>query len=182
MKQSTSNFSKNEHFQPPWYAHVGGKKCSFFRKFDVLCFLETSVLRFALWPYYRRIEKCLDALKIVIKMKKLKFYLIFVQNLIVYTDTLLIILLTHTKSNAPSQVNFAANSVKFLTFLWWVCFWLLNSAVHVILLLQLSHDAFVQWQCFSWKWLRFDDKSQLLMYVLIQGKQEAGIRRGFGQV
>ena len=33
----------------------GGKKCSFFGKFDVLCFLETPVLRFALLPYYRRV-------------------------------------------------------------------------------------------------------------------------------
>ena len=33
----------------------GGKKCSFFGKFDLLCFLETPVLRFALLPYYRRI-------------------------------------------------------------------------------------------------------------------------------
>ena len=32
----------------------GDKKCSFFRKFGVLCFLETPVLRFALLPYYRR--------------------------------------------------------------------------------------------------------------------------------
>ena len=31
-----------------------GKKCSFFGKFHVLCFLETPVLRFALLPYYRR--------------------------------------------------------------------------------------------------------------------------------
>ena len=32
-----------------------GKKCSFFGKFGVLCFLETPVLRFALLPYYRRV-------------------------------------------------------------------------------------------------------------------------------
>ena len=32
----------------------GGKKCSFFGKFDVLCFLETPVLKFVLLPYYRR--------------------------------------------------------------------------------------------------------------------------------
>ena len=53
-KQSTSNFLKKEHFLPPdthafvSYAHVspdtcvcasGGKKCLFFGKFDVLCFL-----------------------------------------------------------------------------------------------------------------------------------------------
>ena len=31
----------------------GGKKCSFFRKFVVLCFLVTAVLIFALLPYYR---------------------------------------------------------------------------------------------------------------------------------
>ena len=41
-KQTTPNFPKNEHFLSPW-----GKKCSFFRKFGVLCFLVTSVLRFA---------------------------------------------------------------------------------------------------------------------------------------
>ena len=33
----------------------GAKKCSFFGKFGVVCFLETPVLRFALLPYYRRI-------------------------------------------------------------------------------------------------------------------------------
>ena len=32
----------------------GGKKCSFFGKFGVLCFLVTSILRFALLPYYLR--------------------------------------------------------------------------------------------------------------------------------
>ena len=32
----------------------GGKKCSLFGIFGVLCFLVTSVLRFALLPYYRR--------------------------------------------------------------------------------------------------------------------------------
>ena len=31
-----------------------GKKCSFFGKFGMLCFLETPVLRFALLQYYRR--------------------------------------------------------------------------------------------------------------------------------
>ena len=30
------------------------KKCSFFAKFGVLCFLVKPVLRFALLPYYRR--------------------------------------------------------------------------------------------------------------------------------
>ena len=46
------NFQKNEHFLPPdTYTYMcvsGGKKCSFFGKFGLLCFLETPVLRFAL--------------------------------------------------------------------------------------------------------------------------------------
>ena len=53
------NFPKNEHFLPlDRYTYVcvsGGKKCSFFGKFGVLCFLITSVLRFAILQYYRRI-------------------------------------------------------------------------------------------------------------------------------
>ena len=32
----------------------GNKKCSFFGKFGVFCFLETPVLRLTLLPYYRR--------------------------------------------------------------------------------------------------------------------------------
>ena len=57
-KQSTSNFPKNEHFLPPdthtYVCVSGGKKCSFFGKFDMLCFLETPILIFVLLPYYRR--------------------------------------------------------------------------------------------------------------------------------
>ena len=57
-KHSTPNFPKNEHLLPPdthTYVCVcvsGGKKCSIVEKFDVLCFLETLVLRFGLLPYY----------------------------------------------------------------------------------------------------------------------------------
>ena len=51
-------FRKNENFLPPdthMYVCVsGGKKCLFFGKFGVLCFLETPVLRFSLLAYYRR--------------------------------------------------------------------------------------------------------------------------------
>ena len=57
-KKSKSHFPKNELFLPPdmhTYACIsGGKKCSFFGKFGVLCFLERLVLRFALLPHYRR--------------------------------------------------------------------------------------------------------------------------------
>ena len=52
-KQSTPNFSKNEHLLSMCVS--GGKKYSYFEKFGVLCFLVTSVLRFFLLPYYRRI-------------------------------------------------------------------------------------------------------------------------------
>ena len=50
-KQSTPNFPENEHFLPPYtytYLHVSGsKKCLFFGKLGVLCFLVTSILRFS---------------------------------------------------------------------------------------------------------------------------------------
>ena len=56
--QSTPNFPKKKSFlppPPPTYVCVsGGKKCSFFKKFGVLCILVTSVSKFALLPYYRR--------------------------------------------------------------------------------------------------------------------------------
>ena len=40
----------------------GGKKCLFFGKFGVFCFLETPVLRFCLLPYYRCIVTILNLL------------------------------------------------------------------------------------------------------------------------
>ena len=59
-KQNTPNFPKNEHFLPPdthMYVCVSvGKKCSFFGKFGILCFLVTSVLKFAFLAYYGRIS------------------------------------------------------------------------------------------------------------------------------
>ena len=56
-KTNISFPQENEHLLPP-DAHVGifrGKNCSFFGKFDLLCFLVTPVLRFDLLPYHRRI-------------------------------------------------------------------------------------------------------------------------------
>ena len=57
-KQSTPNFPKSKHFLPPdthtYVCISGGKKCLFFGKFGMLCFLETPVLRIALLLYYRR--------------------------------------------------------------------------------------------------------------------------------
>ena len=59
-KKITPNFPKNEHFlTPDTHRHVhvtGGKQCSFFGKFGVLCFLVTPGLSLALLPYYRRIH------------------------------------------------------------------------------------------------------------------------------
>ena len=48
-------FEKRTFLVPNTHTHVnvaGGKKCSFFGKFGVLCFLVIPVLRFALLPYY----------------------------------------------------------------------------------------------------------------------------------
>ena len=51
MKKRASNFPKNEYFLPPdthkYVCVSGGEKYSFFGKFGVLCFLITSLLRFA---------------------------------------------------------------------------------------------------------------------------------------
>ena len=60
--KSIPNFPKNEQFLPPDpdinKCVSRGKKCSFFGKFGVLCFLETPVLRFALLPYDRQNILC----------------------------------------------------------------------------------------------------------------------------
>ena len=52
-QQSMPNFRKNEHFLTPdshrFVCVSGSHKCSLF---GVLCFLETPVLRFTLWPYW----------------------------------------------------------------------------------------------------------------------------------
>ena len=57
-KAKHAKFSEKQTFLTPWYVnirvHIRGTKYSFFGKFGVLCFLETSVLRFALFPYYRQ--------------------------------------------------------------------------------------------------------------------------------
>ena len=50
-------------FLTTWYANLrtcimGGRNVRFFAKFDVLCFLVTPVLRFALLPYCRQRLKC----------------------------------------------------------------------------------------------------------------------------
>ena len=72
-KQSTSNFPKKEHFFTPWCVS-GGKKCSFFGKFDVVCFLETHVLRFAFLPYYRRKSSSLFSYQQVFKFIKVVYF------------------------------------------------------------------------------------------------------------
>ena len=58
-KTKRAKFSEKQTFITPTYAYVqasirGGDKCLIFRKYGVLCFLATSVLRLALLLYYRR--------------------------------------------------------------------------------------------------------------------------------
>ena len=65
-KQGTPNFSKNSMCMYMYMCLSGDKKCSFFRKCSVLCFLVTTVLRFVLLPYYRQIvENMLRSKKMV---------------------------------------------------------------------------------------------------------------------
>ena len=62
-KMNHAKFSQKQTFNT--YVRVsGGKKCLFFGKFGVFCFLETPVLRFTLLPYYRRVN-ILYAIKFV---------------------------------------------------------------------------------------------------------------------
>ena len=53
-KTKHAKFSEKTNISYP-LIRTGGKKCSFFGKFDVLCFLETPVLRFALLSYCPRV-------------------------------------------------------------------------------------------------------------------------------
>ena len=63
----------------------GGKKCSSFRKFGVLCFLETSVLRFTLLSYYRRLSLVINTVngKFFLGAAEMKRYL-YVRCLLLY--------------------------------------------------------------------------------------------------
>ena len=57
-KTKYAKFFEKRSFLPPGpHTHTyisGGKKCSFFGKFGLLCFLVTPILRFTCLPYYRR--------------------------------------------------------------------------------------------------------------------------------
>ena len=67
-KQSVLDIPEDEHFLPPDTHKTsisGGKKCSFFGKSGILCFLVTSVLRFTLLPYYRQIIRLGDSWQII---------------------------------------------------------------------------------------------------------------------
>ena len=50
------------------------KKCYFFRKFGVPCFLETPVLRFALLPYYQRNIDDVTTFKLKIEIAKARIF------------------------------------------------------------------------------------------------------------
>ena len=96
-KQSTSKFPNNEHFLlPDTHTYVcvpGGKKCSFFGFFDVLCFLETCFQGrpFALLPTnYSNSTKLVE--------------LIF--------DKLRINGLTQTKKEKPNLINLKPKTIN----------------------------------------------------------------------
>ena len=92
-KQSTSNFLENEHFLPP-NTHT----FLFFEEFDVLCFLETPVLRFALLLYLLQLplnlsfkacknflEKISISFSIFLQMHTF-FYSFFSTNVLIIAD------------------------------------------------------------------------------------------------
>ena len=54
-KTKHAKFSEKRIFRTCACASQGGRKCLFFGKFDVLCFLVTPLLRFALLLYCRQV-------------------------------------------------------------------------------------------------------------------------------
>ena len=62
------------------------KKCLFFGKFSVLCFLETPFLRFALLPYYRRIETSRNVWTVMCRMHKYNNLFVTLKNSSKYKD------------------------------------------------------------------------------------------------
>ena len=86
------NFPKTEHFLPPdthTYVCVSGfKKCLFFEKFGVICFLETPILRFALLSYYRRILVVAYLNTWILIGTSLKWYASKIHTCIVNANTL----------------------------------------------------------------------------------------------
>ena len=54
QENKTPNFLYFLAHIPTGICVSGAKKCYFFRKFGVLCFLVTPVLRFTLFPYYQK--------------------------------------------------------------------------------------------------------------------------------
>ena len=70
---------KKQFLSPDTHTYVcvaRGKKCSFFRKFGVLYFLQTHVLRFALLPNYRQIRRQRDVTLIQFSI----IYLIYIEE------------------------------------------------------------------------------------------------------
>ena len=65
-------FRKIEHFLPPethtYVCVSAGKKCSFFGKLGVLCFLETPVFRCAFLPYYQRSRGILTPVAFILQV------------------------------------------------------------------------------------------------------------------
>ena len=64
----------------------GGKKCTFFGKFDMICFLETSVLIFALLPCYRQnVHEYLWQLSYTSRLFDCTVYFIFYLHFLMFT-------------------------------------------------------------------------------------------------
>ena len=91
-KQSTPNFPKNEHFLPrdthTCVCVSGGKKCSFFRKFGMLCFLITPILRFVLLPYCRRTDSNDMAMMVML----LKIIMLLLVNMVLLLVLIMVVL------------------------------------------------------------------------------------------
>ena len=112
----------------------GDKKCSFFRKCSVLCFLVTTVLRFVLLPYYRQIVENMLRSKKMVSLTTPP--LLLKQNqllLILFNDTMKqykkinltikFVGIAWENVKAKSKIITAKNTVISPNFLVWKFFW-----------------------------------------------------------
>ena len=84
LKLTTTLLSKTSKiFLHTYVCASGDKKCSFFGKFGVFCFLVTSVLRFFLLHFYQRLDVVMFPLLLALK----KFYKIDWLRLTIYSQS-----------------------------------------------------------------------------------------------
>ena len=114
MQISKRVFQGNKACQIFWKMYVcisGGKKCSFFGKFSVLCFLETPILRSVLLPYSQRVLEYLKDQKISLRTSKKWKELVVLENLRLYI--MLVVIYYYMKRENYKVLKFDVNNSSY---------------------------------------------------------------------